>query len=232
MCSRGVIANWENQIKHSAKTNGVLCFSMLLNQLLIALDSGVPVTINGQETNLCDFVHMYIGDMPQQQENSGMKSQNGKLGCRSCFIPRIERDELEVKSLPAILKSTMSSSKLPLELRPMIYKETLSLEKPITVSIPEMWDTNSLLIKEYPGILLASQQIYEEALPYLFRNTVRFEMHHSSIKYSPSPLSSSLREVVCDYESWEAHRCVLASQGIYFGRIFYHQAYAQDKTTA
>jgi hypothetical protein len=41
------------------------------------------------------FTHAYIGDMPQQQVNSGMKSQNANLGCRFCYINADERGDVD-----------------------------------------------------------------------------------------------------------------------------------------
>lgn len=64
-------------------------------QHMTALDAGVVMSISGQSVFVCAFVHCFIGDMPQQQENSGFKSQNAKLGCKSCLIPSAERSNLD-----------------------------------------------------------------------------------------------------------------------------------------
>ena len=37
------------------------------------------------------FVLAFVGDMPQQQANSGMNSQNARRGCRFCSIENVER---------------------------------------------------------------------------------------------------------------------------------------------
>ena len=61
----------------------------------LKLIQGLLMTINGEEVFLCSFPFMYIGDMPQQQESSGFKSQNANLGCRFCYIVNTERDQLD-----------------------------------------------------------------------------------------------------------------------------------------
>lgn len=73
------------------------CLSDVIKALrhMTALDAGVEMSINGQSVFVCAFIHCFIGDMPQQQENSGFKSQNAKLGCRYCMIPSAERSNLE-----------------------------------------------------------------------------------------------------------------------------------------
>ena len=53
------------------------------------------MTINERDVFLCSFPFMYIGDMPQQQENAGFKSQNANLGCRFCYIVNTERGQLD-----------------------------------------------------------------------------------------------------------------------------------------
>ena len=66
---------------------------------LIPLDRGVEVKINGETVLLCTFTHAFIGDMPQQQKNSMMKTQRGNLGCRFCFAPADDRGNLSYDSL-------------------------------------------------------------------------------------------------------------------------------------
>lgn len=46
------------------------------------LDAGVKISVHGKPTLLCAFTIAYIGDMPQQQINPSMKSQNATKGCR------------------------------------------------------------------------------------------------------------------------------------------------------
>ena len=62
---------------------------------LIPLDRGVRVELKGQPTTMCVFCLCYIGDMPQQQENSGFKSQRATRGCQFCFIDESNRGDLE-----------------------------------------------------------------------------------------------------------------------------------------
>ena len=61
---------------------------------LRALDAGIEVEIRGQKVMLVAFSMCYLGDMPQQQKNSGMKSQKAKCGCRFCYIVSDERGNL------------------------------------------------------------------------------------------------------------------------------------------
>ncbi|MCJ1464988.1 hypothetical protein MMC07_003603 [Pseudocyphellaria aurata] len=53
-------------------------------QALYHLDAGQVLDINGQNTFVCVYTLAYIGDMPQQQENSGFLSAKAKLSCRYC----------------------------------------------------------------------------------------------------------------------------------------------------
>jgi hypothetical protein len=60
------------------------------------LDAGVEVELRpGEKILLCAFTMAYIGDMPQQQKNSGMKTQRANCGCRFCFIPSDYRGDLQ-----------------------------------------------------------------------------------------------------------------------------------------
>jgi hypothetical protein len=63
-------------------------------QSLYPLDHGVYMEINGQKCFVCVFILCFLGDMPQQQENAGFKTQRAKLDCRFCFIGANERDNL------------------------------------------------------------------------------------------------------------------------------------------
>jgi len=58
------------------------------------LDKGIIVEINGVRTLMCVFTLCYLGDMPQQQANSGMKTQRAARGCRLCFVHEDERGDL------------------------------------------------------------------------------------------------------------------------------------------
>ena len=61
---------------------------------LFELDGGVWLKINEKDHFVCVFSLCYLGDMPQQAENSGFKSQRGNISCRSCFVPIAQRDNL------------------------------------------------------------------------------------------------------------------------------------------
>jgi len=64
-------------------------------QILRPLEEGVLMDIGGKQCLICAFTLCYTGDMPQQQENAGFKTQRAELGCRFCFIKASERDNLE-----------------------------------------------------------------------------------------------------------------------------------------
>ncbi|KAI1207273.1 uncharacterized protein F4807DRAFT_435103 [Annulohypoxylon truncatum] len=53
---------------------------------LADLDRGVTMNINGVDTLVCAFALCYIGDMPQQSENSGFKGPRAHKFCRGCYI--------------------------------------------------------------------------------------------------------------------------------------------------
>lgn len=61
---------------------------------LADLDGGIRMSIKGEEISACVFPMAYIGDMPQQQENSGFQSQNARLGCPFCTVTDTERGYL------------------------------------------------------------------------------------------------------------------------------------------
>ena len=44
-----------------------------LKSSIAALDRGSSITINGEKQVVCAFIMAWIGDMPQQQDNSGFK---------------------------------------------------------------------------------------------------------------------------------------------------------------
>ena len=68
---------------------------ILALQSLIPLDEGMPLNINGVKNTVCVFTLCFIGDMPQQQWNSGFKTQRANRGCRCCFIHEKERGNLD-----------------------------------------------------------------------------------------------------------------------------------------
>lgn len=65
--------------------------------IIRALDNGELLNIPGQEelAIVCVYTAFYIGDMPQQQENSRIKSQNTTYSCRSYIIYKDQRTDLQ-----------------------------------------------------------------------------------------------------------------------------------------
>ena len=59
------------------------------------LDRGTEVMINGEEKILYAFIIAWLGDMPQQQDNSEFKRQNTGRGCRYCSIKSSHGDNLQ-----------------------------------------------------------------------------------------------------------------------------------------
>lgn len=66
---------------------------------LIPLDRGTLLDIKGIPTMMCVFTLCYIGDMPQQQENSGFKTQRATRGCRFCFVEGTARGDLDFNTV-------------------------------------------------------------------------------------------------------------------------------------
>lgn len=62
---------------------------------IAALDRGTSIIVNGEKRVVCTFIMAWLGDMPQQQDNSGFKRQNAIQGCRYCIIYSEARDELD-----------------------------------------------------------------------------------------------------------------------------------------
>lgn len=81
--------------EHSRRSNVLLLtlsphgsnFSDVVNalQALYHLDAGQVLQINNQDIFVCVYTLAYLGDMPQQQENSGCLSAKANLSCRFCF---------------------------------------------------------------------------------------------------------------------------------------------------
>lgn len=58
----------------------------------IAMAAGKDLILEtGERVFVTAFPLLFTGDMPQQNQNSGNKTHNGEFGCRSCFVPDIER---------------------------------------------------------------------------------------------------------------------------------------------
>lgn len=64
-------------------------------QLMTKLDEGLTADIKGKSVQLFAFTLMFIGDMPQQQENAGFRTQRANRGCRFCFIEESMRADLD-----------------------------------------------------------------------------------------------------------------------------------------
>jgi hypothetical protein len=67
-------------------------------QCLAKFDKGQVLELP-QPTLVCAFPVCFLGDMPQQQENSGCKTQRANLGCRFCLVPADSRGDLEYDTL-------------------------------------------------------------------------------------------------------------------------------------
>jgi hypothetical protein len=72
---------------------------ILAMQSLVLLEEGMPLDINGVKTTISIFTLCFIGDMPQQQWNSGFKTQRANRGCRFCFIDETDQGNLDFNVL-------------------------------------------------------------------------------------------------------------------------------------
>ena len=119
------------------------------------LDKGVLVEINGEPTNMCVFTMCYCGDMPQQQENSGFKSQRATLGCRFCFIDETTRGDLkfDVSHQGRYHNQTISIRKGIDKLRFKGDKETVTRRWGMTLKAPSLVNISPALdiITSRPG---------------------------------------------------------------------------------
>lgn len=61
---------------------------------LTELDKGIDMEIDGVVKHVCAYVHVLVGDMPQQNQNSGLKNQNANRGCRYCLCPQKDKADL------------------------------------------------------------------------------------------------------------------------------------------
>jgi hypothetical protein len=62
---------------------------------LSQLDYGIETEIHGKKTKLVAYAHMFLGDMPQQQDNAGFKRQIANRGCRQCLPTEEDHSNLE-----------------------------------------------------------------------------------------------------------------------------------------
>lgn len=49
------------------------------------------------QTVVAAYTDFYTGDMPQQNRNSDLKSQNADYGCRGCTVHKTERENLKLR---------------------------------------------------------------------------------------------------------------------------------------
>ncbi|MCJ1360231.1 MAG: hypothetical protein MMC33_010234 [Icmadophila ericetorum] len=63
-------------------------------QILRTLDVGMEMEINGEKCLVTAFALCYVGDMPQQNENSGIRHQGARHGCRRCKANREGRGDV------------------------------------------------------------------------------------------------------------------------------------------
>jgi hypothetical protein len=67
---------------HGSNLNDV---AKALQPFMLALEGGLEMDICGEKILVCAFSFAYIGDMPQQNKNSGFKGPRANLCCRNCF---------------------------------------------------------------------------------------------------------------------------------------------------
>lgn len=61
----------------------------------IAMGAGKDLILEtGERVFVTAFPLLFTGDMPQQNQNYGNKTHNAEFGCRSCFVPDIQRGNL------------------------------------------------------------------------------------------------------------------------------------------
>ena len=87
---------------------------------LAILDRGAEVEIPGiGRVFLLAFPLAFTGDMPQQQKNSGMKTQRANLGCRLCHVDSQQRGDLDFDTfLEGRYHHTVMSMREDLEAQP------------------------------------------------------------------------------------------------------------------
>ncbi|KAF1814105.1 hypothetical protein P152DRAFT_431744, partial [Eremomyces bilateralis CBS 781.70] len=59
------------------------------------LERGIDMLITGKQFTVCVSVMAYIGDMPQQQTNSGFRSVAAESTCRMCLVETAQRGLLD-----------------------------------------------------------------------------------------------------------------------------------------
>jgi hypothetical protein len=59
------------------------------------LDKGIEVTVKGEKRWLCAHIHVYTGDMTQQNLDAGILAPSATYSCRHCLIPKAKRSDLD-----------------------------------------------------------------------------------------------------------------------------------------
>ena len=122
------------------------------------LDAGIEVELqpgSGRKVLLCAFTMAYTGDMPQQQQNTGMKTQRANFGCRFCFISSDHRGDLRYDTFThgryhkqtMAMRSEMNSKKYKKDKDAYAKKWGLDTEDPCLVKISPALD----IILSRPG---------------------------------------------------------------------------------
>jgi hypothetical protein len=81
---------------HGANFDDVIA---ALRPSLARLDEGLPLIVNGQPRNVMAFTIAFIGDMPQQEKNSGSLGHGANRGCRFCHVDKESRGDLNYDTL-------------------------------------------------------------------------------------------------------------------------------------
>jgi hypothetical protein len=82
---------------HGSNLENVLA---CLEPTMKALERGLPMRLNVgngsiKELRVCSLALEFMGDTPQQNENAGFLRSNAVFGCRACFIPSQQYNNLD-----------------------------------------------------------------------------------------------------------------------------------------
>lgn len=152
---------------------------------LSLFEEGMTVSINGEEVLVFAFTFAYIGDMPQQQKNSGMLSQRANFGCRFCFTTKADRGDLEYDTISngryhyqtVEMQSHMSS--LASETQRSTYSRNTGIDTPEVAPLTRISPALDVLLSrpadpahsEFNGIThLAHQLLKDSILTLIARN--------------------------------------------------------------
>ncbi|RYC54491.1 hypothetical protein CHU98_g11716 [Xylaria longipes] len=105
-----------------------------------ALDKGLVISVNGQQTVICAPVLAFTGDIPQQQVNSGMLGVTANKGCRSYEITSDKRGDLDFDMISDMRGhfETLRQRRALEELPSKAAKKKLSSETGISLERPAM----------------------------------------------------------------------------------------------